>query len=53
LDKAVQSDAVKAAFAPSLFRVSLTKSPEEASKWIQSEIDHWKKITSQVDLSKK
>lgn len=53
LDKAMSSEAVKAAFAPSLFRESLTSSPQEASKWIQSEIDYWKDVTSKVDISKK
>jgi tripartite-type tricarboxylate transporter receptor subunit TctC len=53
LGKALQSEAVTASFTPSLFRASLTSSPDEASKWIQSEIDYWKDVSSRVDLSKK
>ena len=48
--KAVNSKSVKEGFEKQMFSATLTSSPEDAKKWIASELANWKKIHSELNI---
>ena len=48
--EAMKASAVQDAFKKQLIEATPNASPEEAATWLKSEIDAWKKITSEVKV---
>jgi tripartite-type tricarboxylate transporter receptor subunit TctC len=48
--EAMKASAVQDAFKKQLIEATPNSSPEEAQAWLKSEIDSWKKITSEVKV---
>lgn len=48
--EASKQPALKEAFDKQLVSIKVSESPEEAKTWLKSELDAWKKITSEVKI---
>jgi tripartite-type tricarboxylate transporter receptor subunit TctC len=50
IGEAMETSQVQEAFKKQLIQATPNQSPEEARAWLKSEIETWKKITSEVKI---